>query len=152
MSLLRALSSPSIPESIPRQGKRPVITRSEVEQRVKDSKVWGLASECKTSDKTYIGVDISILTEFLQSNDVSEFEYIPESFDCDDFSFALQGDVTKWDSELAFGIVWITKGNEGHALNWCISTEGVLYFVEPQDNGMYKFEEAEDTKILWMAV
>jgi len=91
------------------------------------------------SDDSYKLVDYDHLRAFLEDNDVSNREYIPEKHDCDDFSFILMGDVTRWDADLAFGIIWgITPEGTGHAFNWFIDTDKKVWFVEPQTDEIFE--------------
>ena len=102
------------------------------------------------ADAKYKLVDIEYLKLFLKQNDVSEIKYIPNDFDCDDHSFALQGDVTKWDGHLAFGIIWgLTITGMAHAFNWCIGTDKKIWLVEPQNDLVFL---PTTEKIWWVAM
>ena len=64
------------------------------------------------------------------------WEWQTEVFDCDEFSFALQGEMRLICGNLAFGIVW----TQNHALNYCFvvdAGEVKMYFVEPQLGKLY---------------
>ena len=93
------------------------------------------------TDRTYKLVDIDHLKKYLRHNPVSKRWYIPDKHDCDDYSFILQGDVTRWDSDLAFGIIHGRRpGKDGHAWNWCVGTDREIWFIEPQDDTLWKPE------------
>lgn len=93
------------------------------------------------TDKSYKLVDIDHMKGYLRSNPVSSRVYVPNKHDCDDFSFILQGDVTRWDSDLAFGIIHGRRpGKDGHAWNWCVGTDKEIWFIEPQDDTLWKPE------------
>ena len=102
------------------------------------------------TDREFKLVDIPHLREFLLGNPVSERKYVKERHDCDDFAYILQGDVTRWDSDLAFGIIHgLTPDGYGHAFNVCIGIDKEIYFVEPQNDVVQKPEG--DWKI-WLVV
>jgi len=101
----------------------------------------GLIVDCKfdNADNSYKLVDIDTLKEFIKINNLARYKYVSERRDCDDFSFMMQGDVTHWDSDLAFGIIWGYKPDgSGHAWNWCIGTDLNLWFIEPQTNKVFR--------------
>ena len=58
------------------------------------------------SDSKYKTMNKKSLEDFLRINPVNERKYITEAHDCDDFSFELMGDVSTWNSDGTFGIVW----------------------------------------------
>ena len=96
-------------------------------------------SDLHITDRTFKLVDIAYLREFLLENPVSERVYIKEHHDCDDFAYILQGDVTRWDADLAFGIIHgRTQDGGSHAWNVCIGTDEQIYFVEPQTDRVWK--------------
>ena len=102
------------------------------------------------TDRYFKLVDIDHLTKFLKNNPVSSRTYVSESHDCDDFSAILNGDVTRWDSDLAFGMVHgLTPSGGGHAWNICISTDHEIWFIEPQDDRIWKPEKNWD---IWLVV
>lgn len=98
-------------------------------------------SDLHITDRTFKLVDIDHIEEYLLENPVSERSYVNEWHDCDDFSYILQGDVTRWDSDLAFGIIHgRTPSGGSHAWNVCISTDKEIYFIEPQTDRVWKPE------------
>jgi hypothetical protein len=126
------------------------IDAAETRRIIKSSEAWTPTSLFHRGDSSYILVDLDILIEYLKYNDISDYRYITNDFDCEDFSYALMGDVTKWDSRLAFGIVWVKQpAGTYHALNFCIAEDKQLYFVEPQINEIFIPEGYE---ITWMTM
>lgn len=90
------------------------------------------------ADKDYKLVDVNHLKDFLKTNTVNNIKYISNDMDCDDYSMILQGDITRWDSTLAFGIIWGTTPSENaHAWNWCVGNNKKIYFVEPQRDTIF---------------
>ena len=93
------------------------------------------------TDRTFKLVDIDHLRGFLYDNPVSKRKYVKERHDCDDFAYILQGDMTRWDSDLAFGIIHGRDVNgNSHAWNVCIGLDMNVWFVEPQDDTVWKVE------------
>jgi hypothetical protein len=100
---------------------------------------------------SYKLVDIPTLKLFLAKNNLMKYTYVPTERDCDDFSYMCQGDITHWDSDLAVGIIWgIRPDGVGHAWNWIISTDGELWFIEPQHNRVFKPEKLWTISMLMM--
>lgn len=136
---------------IPQQESNNRITSTEVKELLKSTVGIGGAADYKKSDQTYKLVEIDVLKRYLAANPVSEREYVETVNDCDDFHFILMGDVTKWDSDLAFGIIWGWKPNGVyHAWNWCIGTDRNIWFVEPQNDKA--FSPTEFWKTDWLAM
>lgn len=97
------------------------------------------ANSSNITDRTFKLVDIDHLQGYLNANSVSDRKYVKERHDCDDFSAILNGDITRWDSDLAFGIIH-GKPQYGipHAWNVCIGIDKEIYFVEPQNDKVEK--------------
>lgn len=75
--------------------------------------------------------------KFLKEDKTDLFKYIPEEFDCDDFSFRLMGQVSYpgW-SDIAFGIATSMT----HAYNCIVCEDGGqnrVYLVEPQTDKVF---------------
>lgn len=141
---------PDIPKQFPIQSVKIQITDKELGIIIQNTTGMGQVL-FHHSDKYYNLVDINHLKNYLKFNPVDQRQYITESHDCDDFSFILQGDVTRWDSDLAFGIVWATTPRGvGHALNVCVGTDKKIYFVEPQSDQV--FEPTDEWKTWWVLI
>jgi hypothetical protein len=114
---------------VPRQKSTARIYKVDVYKLFRD------IPDVKLSDNNYKLVDIKQLQKFLQKNLTSTRKYRKTIHDCDDFSYILIGDVTKWDPDLAFGIVWAYKPDgEYHALNIAIATNRKIILIEPQND------------------
>jgi hypothetical protein len=88
------------------------------------------------SDSIYSTTNILELKRFLTSDDTSEYRYVSEYYDCDDFSYRLMGQVhnVEWGA-LPFGIVWLTKEDKvNHALNIFIDNDHEIWLIEPQND------------------
>ena len=69
-----------------------------------DNKIYN-----KEEVKAYLGLD-----------ETDKITYVPQEMDCDDFAAILFGKFA--------GLIWTKK----HALNFFISEDEILYFIEPQ--------------------
>jgi len=113
----------------------------------------GLNVQCNfnNADLTYKLTDIQTLKSFTAENNLARYTYEKNDKDCDDFSFMLQGDVTHWDSDLAFGIIWgIRPNGDGHAWNMTIGTDLNVWFIEPQTNTVFKPKKLWEITLLTM--
>lgn len=91
----------------------------------------------KLTDHSFKLVDPLALKDFLTFNSTDLRAYVSEEHDCDDFAYILMGAVTRWDSDLAFGICMaITPDGTNHALNCFVGTDKLLYLVEPQTDAI----------------
>ncbi|MGD9729015.1 MAG: lectin MOA-related protein [Nitrospiraceae bacterium] len=89
---------------------------------------------------------ISEIQLILQSSQLDRHKWISERFDCDDFSYALKGEMSIHayeTSDISYGLCvgmvwgdfdWVTGY---HAVNWFISTDNQLQFIEPQTDTIY---------------
>jgi len=103
------------------------------------------------TDTNYKLVDVDKLKTFLARNSTSSRQYVSDSNDCDDFALILLGDVTRWDSSLAFGIAFVVKEDgDYHALNVLISTQKKVYLVEPQSDEVFEVPEEWDIRFVLM--
>jgi hypothetical protein len=107
--------------------------------------------DLKLTDTRYKLVDINQLKIFLSRNTVNSRKYVSDSNDCDDFALILLGDVTRWDSDLAFGIAFVVKEDgDYHALNVLISTQKKVYLVEPQTDEVFLVPDNWDIRFVLM--
>ena len=126
-------------ETFPKQREVGRISAPEIRSILELKTNIELKTSFQNADTSYKLVDIDNLKLFVAKNNLSRLVYEPEKLDCDDFSFILQGDISRWDSDLAFGIVWgVTPQGQGHAWNMCIGTDLNLWFIEPQTNTVFK--------------
>lgn len=100
------------------------------------------------SDGSYTGYSIWELKEYMNNFDQTNLRvWIPEVFDCDDFSQVLQGNVNGFFPGIAFGTIWYGPKNPpynwGHSVNifYCYSNNQV-YLVEPQSDNFYSFNKS----------
>ena len=119
-------------------------------KRIKYASLMGLLKErCPNaqiflSDKDYLLCNKEDIVSFLIRDKTNKTEFVPNEYDCDDFSYRLMGQMSipKW-SDLAFGIVWTDK----HALNCYIGEDKVFKFIEPQtdtiQSGLQEWQGSE---------
>ena len=91
------------------------------------------------SDKEYLLCSYNDIALFLAVDQTNILDYIPDEYDCDDYSYRLMGQfsIPSW-SALAFGIVW----TDIHALNCFITEDREFYFIEPQGDAIQSDLEA----------
>lgn len=101
------------------------------------------------SDGSYTGYSIWELQEFMKNFDNTNLRvWIAETFDCDDFSQVLQGQVNGFFLGIAFGTIWYGPKNPpydwGHSVNIFYSyTDNKVYLVEPQNDAFYEFDKTK---------
>ncbi len=102
------------------------------------------------SDENYRTMNKNSLIEFLKVNPVNGRRYLVTAHDCDDFSFELAGDVSDWDSDGAFGIVWGNRVGSGigHAWNFFIDENKKLWYIEPQNDTIFE----PTTEKVWIMI
>lgn len=107
------------------------------------------------ADGSYTGYSIWELAEFVKNFDNTDLRvWIPEVFDCDDFSQVLQGHVNGFFPGIAFGTIWYGPKKPdgwGHSVNIFYSyTDKKVYLLEPQNNTFYLFNK--DKWKAWMVI
>lgn len=154
LSMTMGYKNPEIPayKTVPKQKNNERISASEIRKILENATGIELKCSFNNADMTYKKVDIDNLKLFVAKNNLAgQFKYKKESLDCDDFSFMLQGDISKHDSDLAVGIIWgVTPQGQGHAWIWAISTDRQLIFIEPQQNRVFKPEKLWKITLLIM--
>lgn len=123
----------------------PRITNIELDQILKSfcTNQW-------LSDESYQTINRKSLENFLRINPVSSRKFIVESFDCDEFSFELMGNIQEWNGAGAFGIVWGNRASddEAHAWNFFIDENKKLWYVEPQNDKIFE----PTTEKVWIMI
>jgi len=103
------------------------------------------------SDEAYKTTTKSELERFLKEDIVDKWKYTSTYFDCDDFSFALMGNLSNPDwGCLTFGILWTSVPNGAHAVNCFISNSGKVYIVEPQNDDVFKLPDNWEPYLVMM--
>jgi len=139
LSIALGYDEPYDPRRIPLQRSAKRIDYNGLKNVLFNTPQMGEINSHALSDSSYKLVDVDYLRTFLKENPVNKRNYVPEKHDCDDFSFILMGDITRWDSDLAFGIVWgRTPSGSGHAWNFFIDTNEKMWFVEPMRDTIFE--------------
>ncbi|UCH88723.1 MAG: hypothetical protein JSV49_10805 [Thermoplasmata archaeon] len=108
------------------------------------------------ADSSYTDYSIWEVREFIKNFDNTNLRvWMPETFDCDDFSQVLQGNINGFFPGIAFGTIWYGPRNPppywGHSVNlFYHHKEKAVYLVEPQSNTFYKFNK--DIWKPWMII
>ena len=119
------------------------IKNAEVRQAIKDT--IGGCRAVYLSDKTYLKYTLSEVCKFLAMDRTSFREYLPEYYDCDDFSKTLLGNVSVAMPGCPMGIIWYygvdPKGKfYGHSVNiFYDAHRKEMVLIEPQNDKIYKF-------------
>ncbi len=91
------------------------------------------------ADTHYATITKTELKKFLKANQIDLYKYIPEYYDCDDFSFALMGAISnpKWGS-IPFGILWADVPGGAHAVNCFVDKARTVWVIEPQKDNIFR--------------
>jgi hypothetical protein len=106
-------------------------------------------------DKWFKLTTLESFQEFLEVDTTDKYSYTGDSkdshYDCDDYAERLHGNanVPKW-SAVPIGVCWLKE--PAHAVNIFIDDELTLWYVEPQNDEMYKVSEKTDwvPMIVWL--
>jgi len=90
-----------------------------------------------TDDDKYL-VDVVDMMRFLQLNLFSALKYKAEKFDCEDFSRVLDALFALFNGRHACGVVHVNTRQGKHALNCFIDVFGAFYYIEPQNNHIFR--------------
>ncbi len=125
MKVLQALFKP-VPEAL--------IDGDDIKNILKESG----SNRNYLSDKSYMIPRQKDIEEFLKIHIFKFRKYVPEKYDCDNYSFSLMGMFTNLMSGYAIGIVWVTKpSGTKHALNFFINKDNQMIYIEPQSNKIF---------------
>jgi hypothetical protein len=135
-------------------GTRPDVSGIEVINAIKNALGPG-GYQLHISDASYTGYSIWELKEYMSNFDGTNLKvWIEETFDCDDFSAVLQGNVNNFFPGIAFGTIWYGPKKPpiwGHSVNIFYSyTDKKVYLVEPQADTFYFFNK--DKWKAWMVM
>lgn len=97
-------------------------------------------------DREYFLPTLAEVREHLANNYISEMQWRPEVFDCDEFSKALDASFaltaltdTGRRAPYAAGRIWWRKPSP-HALNWVITSDQRFRIIEPQTDAMFTLQ------------
>ncbi|KAJ7727990.1 hypothetical protein DFH07DRAFT_969990 [Mycena maculata] len=94
------------------------------------------------ADGLYLVLPQERLLKILNNSGVPKKTWRDQIFDCDDFAMVFKAEVGKWGDKtfkadkfaILCGIMFGTKGKEGHAYNWTLDSKDLntVIFFEPQ--------------------
>jgi len=102
------------------------------------------------SDNEYELCPKEDLVNFLAWDKTNNYVYAKETFDCDDFTYRLTGNLSipEW-SRIGFGFIWTNL----HAFCLFIDNTGKLWYVEPQSDILYdKWQDYFGSEILFVTM
>ena len=87
------------------------------------------------ADRDYKTVTKEELIRYLKYDLTDSYKYVPEYYDCDNFSYHLFGSISnpEWGS-LPFAIVFTKTSNGNHAVNCFVDKERNVWMIEPQND------------------
>lgn len=92
------------------------------------------------SDEEFRIITKEQMEQLLKEDDTDSLNYIPTFADCDDFSDALLGQLTRktWNQGFAIGQLWYYNPKFGHAVNlFCDGQK--IWVVEPQNDSIIEW-------------
>lgn len=94
-------------------------------------------------DAKYQLIEKSEMERFLKEDKTDLLTYVPEYFDCDDFSFRLMGQFSTpgWGG-IAFGISF----SKVHAFNIFVDAQKKIWILEPQSNNVGSVDDIKKLK------
>jgi len=96
-------------------------------------------TQFQITDRTYKLISKTDMTEFMEYNFAKLRKYVPETFDCDNFSAVLYGQMSYVLSGFAVGIVHVKTNTGAHALNCFIDIMNTFYYIEPQTGKIFNY-------------
>jgi hypothetical protein len=96
---------------------------------------------CFVADNSYICPSLAEVSEMVASCPKSKRKFVPELFDCDDFSWRMRTYISDQASQhdemtgYPFGIIWRgpdADGKNAHAYNWVVTSDHGVQMVLPQ--------------------
>ena len=110
------------------------------------------------ADDEYYCPPMSDAKEVIEESKLDRKKWAGRRFDCDDFAFVLKAhfaEASYAHSERraahCFGIIWGHTPDE-HAINWVVTDEMKLYFVEPQTDDVCVPDDTDNENIWLMIV
>jgi hypothetical protein len=109
------------------------------------------------ADASYYCTPLADAREIIQASKVDRKTWTAEKFDCDDFAHVLKAHFAEAAYKdgarrkaHCFGVVWGSLPGP-HAINWIVTSDRKLRFVEPQNDRIF-FPRATDRDVYFMLV
>ena len=102
-------------------------------------------------DRVYRLVDDTWFRTFIENYSfVDEFIYESDVFDCDDFTLALRGEISKLKLGLAVGLIIVETSTGRHMLNFFVTEKMEVFLVEPQTDELFTIMAKDYTPLRYM--
>jgi len=111
------------------------VSSSSVSSILKDKGITNF----QITDQNYKLISKKDMIEFMEYNFAGLRKYVPEVYDCDNFSAVLYGQMSYVLSGFAVGIVHVKTKTGAHALNCFIDFFHNFYYIEPQTGKVFSF-------------
>lgn len=108
------------------------------------------AAVLRFGDECYYLPSRRELALILRESQPERRRHMLERYDCDDFAYAIKGEMTAhaWETDdlrygLCVGLAWGRfdwMPVAGHAVNWAVTSDEALWFIEPQTDDIYPHE------------
>jgi len=137
-------------------GKNKYITREELETLIDETLKGKFTENFKLhmSDEKYYLPSIDDSSRLIEESKVSEYQWVDEVFDCDDFAIMLKAHFCKnaYKNQKrrhshCLGIVW-GMVPRSHALNWMVNDDLKLRFIDPMYGEVFLPEDR--ARFIWM--
>jgi hypothetical protein len=109
------------------------------------------------ADSVYHCPTMTEVKAIVAASSTDRKKYIPGKHDCDDFAHRLKNDFIeaayadgKRQKPICMGVVWGMLPKP-HAINWVVCSDGKLYFIEPQDDSIFKPRPNDKAIFMMMA-
>ena len=115
------------------------------------------ASTIEITDGRFLLPTRQEIERLMKLNFLSNSKYIATIRDCDDYSRSLWGRAAELMGGFAICQIhcWVKKNGKTvskHALNGFIGDDYKFYYIEPQTNTIYHFEDRTDLKPYWVVM
>jgi hypothetical protein len=94
-------------------------------------------------DSEYITPDFTEMSSIIFADTTDQQQYVSEFFDCDNFAIRLFGIIRGNPSTSAypFGLIFVTTETYAHAINIFLDDDGKVWYVEPQNDRIWRANE-----------
>ncbi len=89
----------------------------------------------------------TLLEDALSMSTVPAMEYVPTTYDCDDFANDLERELDNQGFDASFTLFWRNNGMDGHAVTDVHPADGMIIFIEPQSGMIIDLDEDGDGMI-----
>lgn len=111
-------------------------------------------------NESYLVPTIQEMMSVIQQNNVS-LPPLGEGYDCEDYAFAFKGSISLYVRKVLQSQHGLCVGIAGglfnwtpgfHACNWFINDQGIIFWIEPQNNLIHSLNECRPVSIQFLIV